>query len=82
MDQTQPSAIAFNYSRYAQRVARRDREPVRARVASIDERRRLPAWRRELATTDASTIDDILRRMRRELMLRTVLRDLVKAAPS
>ena len=50
-------------------------------MASIDERPPLPAWRRELATTDAATIDDILRRMRRELMLRTVLRDLVKAAP-
>lgn len=81
MDQTQPSAIAFNYSRYAQRVARRDASLYERVVASIDERPPLPAWRRELATTDASTIDDILRRMRRELMLRTVLRDLVKAAP-
>ena len=81
MDQTQPSAIAFNYSRFAQRVARRDASLYERVVASIDERPPLTVWRRELVTTDAATIDDILRRMRRELMLRTVLRDLVKAAP-
>ena len=62
MDQTQPSAIAFNYSRFAQRVARRDASLYERVVASIDERPPLTVWRRELAAADAAAIDDTLRR--------------------
>ena len=75
------SAIAFNYSRFAQRVARRDASLHARVVATVDARPPLAQWRAELDHADATTIDDMLRRMRRELMLRTVLRDLVLMAP-
>ena len=50
-------------------------------MATVDARPPLAQWRAELDHADATTIDDMLRRMRRELMLRTVLRDLVLMAP-
>ncbi len=81
MDETQGRAIAFNYSRFVQRVARRDAPLYERVIASIGERPALTDWRHELATVDATTVDDVLRRMRRELMLRTVLRDLAMTAP-
>jgi [glutamine synthetase] adenylyltransferase / [glutamine synthetase]-adenylyl-L-tyrosine phosphorylase len=80
MDETLTLDKAFNYSRFAQRVARRDpalTERVRGTAA---ERPTVGAWRQELATVSSAQIDGVLRRMRRELMLRTVLRDVAFAA--
>lgn len=81
MTETERIELAFHYSRFAQRVARRDAalaERVRAAPAM---RPALDAWRQELAHADRDTLDATLRRMRRELLLRTLVRDLVCAAP-
>jgi glutamate-ammonia-ligase adenylyltransferase len=81
MDETQRIANAFNYSHFAQRVARRDAalaELVRATAAA---RPPLAAWRLELNAASIADIDQMLRRMRRELMLRTIVRDLALDAP-
>ena len=76
MDQTPATALAFNYSRFAQRVARRDPALVARVIASAAERPDVNLWRQQLSAVDSGQIDATLRRMRRELMLRTVVRDL------
>lgn len=92
MSETDAVEKAFNFSRFAQRVARRD--------ASLCERvRAIPAlrppvaqWRQRYLSADHSAsapspgagpdeIDTLLRGLRRELMLRTVVRDLALQAP-
>jgi [glutamine synthetase] adenylyltransferase / [glutamine synthetase]-adenylyl-L-tyrosine phosphorylase len=81
MDETPAMDKAFNYSRFAQRVARRDAALVDRVRASSDERPAVGAWRQQLATVTSVEIDTVLRRMRRELMLRSIVRDLVLNAP-
>ena len=81
MDQTHPIDSAFTYSRFAQRVARRDPE-LAARVRqSPDARFDLEHCREVLSACSVDTIDGELRRARRELMLRTAVRDLGLNAP-
>ncbi len=81
MDETLALDKAFNYSRFAQRVARRDVALVDRVRATAAERPAVAAWRQELAVVTSEHVDGILRRMRRELMLRTVVRDLALSAP-
>jgi [glutamine synthetase] adenylyltransferase / [glutamine synthetase]-adenylyl-L-tyrosine phosphorylase len=80
MDETQALDKAFNYSRFVQRTARRDASLVERVRATATERPAVGAWRQELAAASSVTIDGLLRRMRRELMLRTVLRDVALGA--
>jgi [glutamine synthetase] adenylyltransferase / [glutamine synthetase]-adenylyl-L-tyrosine phosphorylase len=72
--------LAFRFSRYAAQLSRRDGALVDAVRGSADDRPDLNAWRRELADVSIDTIDQRLRRMRRELMLRTLVRDIVLRA--
>ena len=81
MNQTLPLDKAFNYSRFVQRVARRDAALVERVRAAAAERPAVAAWRQELATVTSEQVDAVLRRMRRELMLRTVVRDIALGAP-
>ena len=81
MDETPTLDKAFHYSRFAQRVARRD-APLVARVReSPNQRPPLPAWTAALANVSSAEIDSTLRTMRRELMLRTLVSDLALDAP-
>ena len=75
MDQTANIDKAFTYSRFAQGVTRRDPELVARVRASPDARFDLKHWRAVLSACSVDTIDGELRRARRELMLRTVVRD-------
>ncbi len=81
MDQTHAIDKAFTYSRFAQGVARRDPDLVARVRASTDARFDLEHWRAALSACSVDTIDGELRRARRELMLRTVVRDLGLSAP-
>ena len=81
MDETLPLDKAFHYSRFAQRVARRDSALADRVRATPDERPAVGTWRQELLAVASVEIDHVLRRMRRELMLRTVVRDLALSAP-
>ena len=81
MDETLALDKAFNYSRFAQRVARRDAALVERVRATSAERPAVAAWRDELAGVESMDVDARLRTMRRELMLRTVVRDLALSAP-
>jgi [glutamine synthetase] adenylyltransferase / [glutamine synthetase]-adenylyl-L-tyrosine phosphorylase len=81
MDQTSAIDKAFNYSRFAQRVARRDAGLVERVRATATQRPDLAAWRAELAGATSQDVDATLRRMRRELMLRSVIRDVALEAP-
>ncbi len=81
MDETLAIGKAFNYSRFAQRAARNDPALADSVRATVFQRPPLAAWRDELKAPSSSTIDATLRRMRRELMLRTVVRDLALDAP-
>ena len=81
MDETLALDKAFNYSRFAQRVARRDVALVERVRDTAAERPAVGAWRQELASVTSEHIDAVLRRMRRELMLRTVVCDLALSAP-
>ncbi|MEO7252956.1 MAG: bifunctional [glutamate--ammonia ligase]-adenylyl-L-tyrosine phosphorylase/[glutamate--ammonia-ligase] adenylyltransferase, partial [Casimicrobium sp.] len=81
MDQTHAIDKAFTYSRFAQRTARRDPELVARVRASPETRFDLKHWRAALSACSVDTIDGELRRARRELMLRTVVRDLGLNAP-
>ena len=81
MDETLALDKAFNYSRFAQRVARRDAALVKRVRATSAERPDVGAWQHELAVVERVDVDATLRRMRRELMLRTVVRDLALNVP-
>ena len=81
MDETQAIDKAFKFSHFAQRVARRDANLVATVRATALHRPPLASWVEELKTPTAASIDAVLRRMRRELMLRTVVRDLALDAP-
>lgn len=81
MDETQAIDKAFKFSHFAQRVARRDANLVATVRATALHRPPLASWVEELKTPTAASIDTVLRRMRRELMLRTVVRDLALDAP-
>lgn len=76
MHQTSALDKAFTYSRFAQGVMRRDPELVSRVCASPEARIDLGHWRAVLSACSSETIDGELRRARRELMLRTVVRDL------
>ncbi len=80
MNQTAQIDKAFTYSRFAQRVARQ--HPALAEHVKATPSARVPLmdWRAELSTATSQTIDAALRRMRRELMLRTMVRDLACGA--
>jgi [glutamine synthetase] adenylyltransferase / [glutamine synthetase]-adenylyl-L-tyrosine phosphorylase len=68
--------LAFRFSRYAARVARRDPALV-ARVAATPQQRvDLAAWRRALNDATPDDIDHRLRTLRREMMLRTLVCDI------
>jgi [glutamine synthetase] adenylyltransferase / [glutamine synthetase]-adenylyl-L-tyrosine phosphorylase len=77
MNQTLPIDDAFHYSRYAARLSRIDAPLVERVLAQPNKRPPLAAWRAVLAEATADTIDATLRSMRRELMLRTLIRDIV-----
>ncbi len=81
MDETLALDKAFNYSRFAQRLARRDATLTDWVRSTAVERPAVAAWRQELVTVTSADVDLVLRRMRRELMLRTVMRDLAVSAP-
>ena len=81
MVQTPSIDKAFSYSRFAQGVARRDPGLVARVYASPNTRFALEHWRAVLAACTSDTIDSELRKARRELMLRTVVRDLGLNAP-
>ena len=81
MDETRTLDKAFNYSRFAQRVARRDAALVARTRASPNQRPAVLAWAAALANISSAEIDGTLRTMRRELMLRTLVRDLATQAP-
>lgn len=81
MDETLAIDKAFTYSRFAQRVQRRDGALVQRVRATASDRCDLAAWREQLAGISSDQIDTTLRRMRRELMLRTAVRDLAFGAP-
>ena len=81
MDETLALDKAFNYSRFAQRVARRDAALVDRMRSNAAERPAVATWRQELSAVASEHVDGVLRRMRRELMLRTVVRDLALSAP-
>ena len=81
MDETLALDKAFNYSRFAQRVARRDAALVDRMRSDAAERPAVATWRQELTAVTSEHVDGVLRRMRRELMLRTVVRDLALSAP-
>ncbi len=81
MDQTHAIDKAFTYSRFAQGVARRDPELVARVRAAPNARFDLEHQRAALSACSVDTIDGDLRRARRELMLRTVVRDLGLDAP-
>jgi len=81
MDKTRAVDKAFTYSRFAQGVARRDPELVTRVRASADAPFDLEHWGAVLSACSVDTIDGELRRARRELMLRTVVRDLGLNAP-
>ena len=80
MDETLALDKAFNYSRFAQRVARRDAALVERVRATAAERPTVGAWRQALAAVTSEQVDQMLRRMRRELLLRTAVRDLAFSA--
>jgi [glutamine synthetase] adenylyltransferase / [glutamine synthetase]-adenylyl-L-tyrosine phosphorylase len=67
---------AFHYSRYAARLARVDPELCERVAASANERPPLDAWHAALEHATVDQIDQTLRTMRRELMLRTLIRDI------
>ncbi len=77
---TAPTDKAFHYSRYAARIARLDPDLCERVVASANDRPPLAMWQEALAHVTADQIDRRLRTMRRELMLRTLIRDIVFAA--
>jgi [glutamine synthetase] adenylyltransferase / [glutamine synthetase]-adenylyl-L-tyrosine phosphorylase len=71
---------AFHYSRYAARIARVDPELCQRVIASAKDRPPLDAWYAALEHVTADQIDQQLRTMRRELMLRTLIRDITFSA--
>ncbi len=81
MSETQSLDKAFHYSRFAQRVARRDPALVDKVRSSALERPALAAWAARLASVSSADIDSTLRTIRRELMLRTLVQDLACDAP-
>ena len=81
MVQTHAIDKAFTFSRFAQSVMRRDPELVAQVRQSPDARFDLANWQAVLHGCSVDTIDEQLRRARRELMLRTVVRDLALDAP-
>ncbi len=81
MHQTHAIDKAFTYSRFAQGVVRRDPQLVERVRAAPAERFDLNQWRAALTACSVATIDAELRSARRELMLRTLVRDLGLNAP-
>ncbi len=80
MDETPPVDKAFHYSRYAQRVMRRNPTLVERVSATVADRPDVNVWRQQLETVASDHVDSVLRQMRQELMLRTALRDLASNA--
>lgn len=72
--------LAFRYSRFASRAARHDPDLLARVSESSLQRPAINDWRRALADATVNDIDERLRAMRRELMLRTVVRDLAHRA--
>ncbi len=77
---TVPLDAVFRYSRFAAQLARRDPEMVARVSQSAVARPDFPAWRATLAQATHADVDARLRQMRRELMLRTIVRDLAFGA--
>jgi [glutamine synthetase] adenylyltransferase / [glutamine synthetase]-adenylyl-L-tyrosine phosphorylase len=71
---------AIHYSRYAARVARRDPALCERVRASANARPPLDAWKTTLIDVTVESVDATLRAMRRELMLRTLIRDIAFTA--
>jgi [glutamine synthetase] adenylyltransferase / [glutamine synthetase]-adenylyl-L-tyrosine phosphorylase len=72
--------LALRYSRFASRAARRDTALFERVIATAQDRPAVASWREGLTTATSESIDDQLRDLRRELMLRTVYRDVAFAA--
>ena len=81
MNETRTTDKAFNYSRFAQRVGRGT--PLLADFVRRTPVNRPPidSWKNQLESVSSTEIDVTLRAMRRELMLRTLVRDLALDAP-
>jgi [glutamine synthetase] adenylyltransferase / [glutamine synthetase]-adenylyl-L-tyrosine phosphorylase len=73
---TSNTDLAFRYSRFASRVERRDPTLFERVAANPESRPSLAAWRDALETATSDDIDARLRTLRRELMLRTIYRDI------
>ncbi len=81
MDETLAIDKAFNYSHFAQRVARREAALVNRVRATVRQRPAVTDWARQLALVGSADVDGVLRAMRRELMLRTLVQDLALSTP-
>ncbi|MBL8309183.1 MAG: bifunctional [glutamate--ammonia ligase]-adenylyl-L-tyrosine phosphorylase/[glutamate--ammonia-ligase] adenylyltransferase [Burkholderiales bacterium] len=92
MSETDAVEKAFTYSRFAQRAERRDASLAQRVRATPAQRPPVAEWRRRFLSASAdgaapvagagpNDIDSLLRTLRRELMLRTVVRDLALRAP-
>ncbi len=74
---TSQTDLAFHYSRFATRVARRDPALFERVLDDAQKRPDINAWRDALNNATRDDVDTRLRTLRRELMLRTVYRDIV-----
>jgi [glutamine synthetase] adenylyltransferase / [glutamine synthetase]-adenylyl-L-tyrosine phosphorylase len=72
--------LAFRYSRYAARLARRDPALIERVRGNTILRPNFNVWREQLADATIDSVDAELRALRREMMLRTLLRDIVHSA--
>ncbi|TAG01112.1 MAG: bifunctional [glutamate--ammonia ligase]-adenylyl-L-tyrosine phosphorylase/[glutamate--ammonia-ligase] adenylyltransferase [Betaproteobacteria bacterium] len=81
MTQTDTIDHAFHYSRYAARLRRADAawvdKIVAERATPID----WDDWHTQAMSATSDTIDSVLRSLRKTLMLRTIVSDIVDAAP-
>lgn len=77
---TDPISRAFRYSRYADKLNRRDPETVDRVLANPQARFPLKDWRKTLETHPSEGLDECLRKIRREAMLRSLVRDIAFAS--
>ncbi len=81
MTETDAIERAFRYSNYAARLRRADPEWVSQIVAERNQPIDWKAWQHLALGATADTVDDVLRDLRKALMLRTLLADIVDNAP-
>jgi glutamate-ammonia-ligase adenylyltransferase len=79
-----PSADALRHSRYAERLAQAQPETFQAALAAIEQpfdAGAMRAWLAQQETGDEDALKRALRRLRQQVMLRVLLRDLTGRAP-